>query len=94
MEIDTRLGRHFESAQYFRSNMMSRLGMVVGVLVLVTAFLFYPVSCPSSDKRQKSKLLFCARMAEGEEFVLSFIHSVNKRPVYDTIRVDGTISSS
>lgn len=28
-------------------------------------------------------------MEEGEEFVLSFVHSVNKRPVYDTIRVDG-----
>jgi hypothetical protein len=28
-------------------------------------------------------------MAEGEEFILSFIHSVNKRPVYDTIRVEG-----
>jgi hypothetical protein len=28
-------------------------------------------------------------MAEGEEFVLSFVHSVNKRPVFDTIRVEG-----
>jgi hypothetical protein len=28
-------------------------------------------------------------MAEGEEFTLSFIHSVNKRPVYDMIRVKG-----
>jgi hypothetical protein len=28
-------------------------------------------------------------MVEGEEFTLSFIHSVNKRPVYDTIRVTG-----
>jgi hypothetical protein len=27
-------------------------------------------------------------MAAGEEFILSFIHSVNQRPVYDTIRVE------
>ena len=26
-------------------------------------------------------------MTEGEEFTLSFIHSVNKRPVFDTLRV-------
>ena len=25
----------------------------------------------------------------GEEFVLSFVHSVNKRPVYDTLRAEG-----
>jgi hypothetical protein len=28
-------------------------------------------------------------MAENEEFVLSFIHSVNKRPVFDTLRMEG-----
>ena len=71
--------------------MMSRLGMVVGVLVVVTAFfLFYPLyPVLRVANVKKAELLFCARMAEGEEFVLSFIHSVNKRPVYDTIRVDG-----
>jgi hypothetical protein len=31
---------------------------------------------------------FCARVRPGEEFVLSFVHSVNKRPVYDTLRVE------
>jgi hypothetical protein len=31
---------------------------------------------------------FCARIQAGEEFVLSFVHSVNKRPVYDTLRVE------
>lgn len=29
----------------------------------------------------------CAKMRADEEFVLSFTHSVNRRPVYDTIRV-------
>ncbi len=28
-------------------------------------------------------------MREGEEFILSFVHSVNRRPVYDTFRVEG-----
>jgi hypothetical protein len=27
-------------------------------------------------------------MTRGEEFTLSFVHSVNKRPVYDTFRVE------
>jgi len=30
--------------------------------------------------------VLCAVMAEGEEFGISFIHSVNKRPVHDTLR--------
>lgn len=30
---------------------------------------------------------WCARMANGEEFLLSFTHSVNRRPVQDTLRV-------
>jgi len=31
---------------------------------------------------------FCARVQSGEEFVLWFVHSVNRRPVYDTLRVE------
>ncbi len=33
------------------------------------------------------RVLFCAEMDEGEEFTLSFVHSVNRRPVHDTLRV-------
>lgn len=32
--------------------------------------------------------VFCARVQPGEEFVLSFVHSVNRRPVYDTVRAE------
>ncbi|MGE5256602.1 MAG: DUF1850 domain-containing protein [Hyphomicrobiales bacterium] len=32
--------------------------------------------------------LFCTRIRSGEEFVLSFVHSVNRRPVYDTLRAE------
>ena len=31
--------------------------------------------------------LLCAEMRADEEVVLAFVHSVNRRPVYDTIRV-------
>lgn len=31
----------------------------------------------------------CAPVSDGEEMILSFTHSVNKRPVYDTLRVQG-----
>ena len=70
---------------------MSRLGIVVGVLVIVAAFyLFYPLyPVLRVASVRKAELLFCARMAENEEFVLSFIHSVNKRPVFDTLRIEG-----
>ena len=34
------------------------------------------------------RVVFCARARPGEEFVLSFTHSVNRRPVYDTLRIE------
>jgi hypothetical protein len=39
------------------------------------------------DERS-GRVVFCARVQTGEEFVLSFVHSVNKRPVYDTLRAE------
>jgi hypothetical protein len=35
------------------------------------------------------RCLYCARMQTGESFVLAYIHSVNRRPVYDTLRAAG-----
>lgn len=35
------------------------------------------------------QILWCSPVKVGEEFVLSFTHSVNKRPVFDTLRVQG-----
>lgn len=34
------------------------------------------------------RVAFCARVKTGDEFVVSFIHSVNRRPVYETLRVE------
>ena len=70
---------------------MRRLWMGVSALgILVVFFLFYPLYPVLKITTAKmGKVLVCAKMDEGEEFILSFIHSVNKRPVYDTIRVEG-----
>lgn len=32
--------------------------------------------------------VFCRRVRSGEEVVLAYVHSVNRRPVYDTLRVE------
>jgi hypothetical protein len=65
--------------------------MGMGALAIIVAFFlftpFHRVLTIATLKTEKG--LACIRMAEGEEFIFSFIHSVNKRPVYDTIRVDG-----
>jgi hypothetical protein len=37
---------------------------------------------------RKDSAVFCTRIRAGEEFVLSFVHSVNRRPVYDTLRAE------
>ena len=60
----------------------------IGLLV-VLFFLFYPLHTVLNITAVKTgRLLLCAQMANGEEFVLSFVHSVNKRPVYDTLKVE------
>jgi len=60
-----------------------------GVLIALF-YLFYPLYIVLAITATKQgRVVLCAEMAEGEEFVLSFIHSVNKRPVYDTLRIEG-----
>lgn len=70
---------------------MRKLATVVLAILLcaaLAALVFWPrhlvleVAGAESDAP-----LFCAEMRAGDEAVLSFVHSVNRRPVYDTIRV-------
>lgn len=62
----------------------------VGSFGLAAFFLFYPLlPTLKVSKARGGAELFCTPLGEGEEFVLSFIHSVNKRPVFDTIRREG-----
>jgi len=52
--------------------------------------LCYPWICALEiSEVSTGRILWCSPMKEGEEFVLSFTHSVNRRPVFDTLRVQG-----
>ena len=37
---------------------------------------------------RSGRIVHCVQVRPGEEFVLSFVHSVNRRPVYDTLRAE------
>jgi hypothetical protein len=62
------------------------IGGILGAAM--AAVFFFPqrlvLEIANADTGQE---VLCAGVAEGEEFVLSFVHSVNKRPVFDTLRV-------
>jgi hypothetical protein len=63
--------------------------LLSGLSVVLLFYLFFPLyTVLNILSVNKGRVVFCAEMKEGEEFVLSFIHSVNKRPVYDTLRVE------
>lgn len=70
---------------------MKRLGIAIGASALIVSFfLFYPFYHVLQISNFKNgKIIFSIRMDKGEEFILSFTHSVNKRPVHDTIRIEG-----
>jgi hypothetical protein len=58
----------------------------VGAMV---GFLFWPLfSVLQIVNGTDGGVVFCTRFRSGEEFMLSFVHSVNRRPVYDTLRVE------
>jgi hypothetical protein len=72
--------------------MFKRVGVSVlslGALIALF-FLFFPLfTVLKFTTTKEGKTVLCAEMAEGEEFILSFVHSVNRRPVYDTLRIEG-----
>jgi hypothetical protein len=55
---------------------------VVGVLLL------WPMGPAIEIVDRSGNVVFCTRAVVEQEFVLSFVHSVNRRPVYDTLRVE------
>jgi hypothetical protein len=63
------------------------LGLAAAV-ALVAGLLIWPLfpALEIVDGRS-GRIAFCARVQSGEEVVLTFVHSVNRRPVYDTLRV-------
>jgi hypothetical protein len=58
------------------------LGMALFFLVPSQIVLLVGTSKPAAT-------VLCARMADGEEWTISYIHSVNRRPVYDDLKVEG-----
>ncbi len=65
-----------------------RFWIGIGILAAAVAAVFlYPQRhVLEIVNANTGRVALCADMADGEEFVLSFVHSVNKRPVYDTLR--------
>ena len=73
------------------SNCRILLVFAIGGLCLLGCIVFWPfVSVLKIVSFKDNRLLYCVRMAQGEEFVISFIHSVNRLPVYDTLRFEGS----
>jgi len=71
--------------------MHSKLGLIFFVAGITAALSFFwpRTGVLEITRADSGKLLCCARMGMGEEFVLTFTHSVNKRPVHDTLRAEG-----
>jgi len=60
------------------------IAIIIGAGIL---FLPFITALEISDFKTRQRLLLVG-MKSGEEFTISFIHSVNRRPVYDTLRVE------
>lgn len=66
------------------------VGVVLpGALVAILYVLYPSRTILEITGAQTGRAIWCAEMTEGEEFILSFTHSVNRRPVYDTLRAAG-----
>lgn len=66
-----------------------RLLIAAAALVaLASALLLWPLGPALEMVDRNGTPVFCRRADVGQEFVLSFVHSVNRRPVYDTLRVE------
>lgn len=61
--------------------------IIAGIICAGLLLLPYIRVLEISDFKTRQRLLL-VDMKPGEEFTISFIHSVNRRPVYDTMRVE------
>ena len=72
---------------------MSRRVIVLAAALIgaAAAALLLPLRTALAVRTQPGgELRFGAAMADGEELVISYVHSVNRRPIHDTLRVEGT----
>ncbi|MBI5579195.1 MAG: DUF1850 domain-containing protein [Deltaproteobacteria bacterium] len=65
------------------------LGLLIAGAAVVVVFGWPFFSVLEISDLNTGRAVLCARMRAGEEFVLAFTHSVNRRPVYDTLRAEG-----
>ena len=73
-----------------RAVMQRRLILLLLLAGAGLGVLFYPwTSALEISDVRTGCILWCGPMDVGEEFVITFTHSVNKRPVFDTLRVQG-----
>jgi len=63
--------------------------IAVAVALGMVALFWIPSQSVLIVAEAPEKVAFCARMNEGEEWSISYTHSVNRRPVYDFLRVEG-----
>ncbi len=66
-------------------------GAIVSIVVLgMIAFFWIPLQTVLVVRTVKQeKTVICARMSDGEEWMISYTHSVNRRPVQDFLRIEG-----
>lgn len=62
--------------------------IVTGVVGMIV-FFWIPSQTVLVVTDASGKTALCARMSDGEEWMISYTHSVNRRPVYDFLRVEG-----
>ena len=67
-------------------------GAIVSIVALgMIAFFLIPSQTVLVVRTVKpEKTVLCARMIDGEEWMISYTHSVNRRPVYDFLRIEGS----
>ncbi len=65
---------------------------VISVIALgVIAFFWIPSQTVLAVRTVKpERTVLCARMSDGEEWMISYTHSVNRRPVQDFLRIEGS----
>ena len=87
--LDFTSHRPFAAFSALRMSRRLIAGLVAAGASGIAVFLLWPLfTVLEIVDSQSGRIPFCTRVRPGEEFVLSFVHSVNLRPVYDTLRVE------
>jgi hypothetical protein len=65
------------------------LGAIVFALGVIAFFVIPTQTVLIVGTVKPDKTVLCVQMIDGEEWMISYIHSVNRRPVYDYLRIEG-----